>query len=48
MHALGKSNWRIPRALDRILPRLDLEDGSEAAGLGDRNRLDDGGAGGGV
>jgi RND superfamily putative drug exporter len=29
MHVLGKTNWRIPGALDRILPRLDLEGGSE-------------------
>jgi RND superfamily putative drug exporter len=27
MHMLGKTNWRIPAALDRILPRLDLESG---------------------
>jgi putative drug exporter of the RND superfamily len=26
MHTLGKTNWRIPRALDRLLPHLDLED----------------------
>jgi RND superfamily putative drug exporter len=25
MHMLGKANWRIPAALDRILPRLALE-----------------------
>jgi RND superfamily putative drug exporter len=32
MHMLGKTNWRIPAVLDRILPRLDLEgDGEEAA-----------------
>jgi hypothetical protein len=32
MHMLGKMNWRIPAALDRILPRLDLEGGGEASG----------------
>jgi RND superfamily putative drug exporter len=32
MHTLGKTNWRIPRALDRVLPRLDLEDSTEPAG----------------
>jgi RND superfamily putative drug exporter len=31
MHMLGKTNWRIPAALDRILPRLDLEGGGEEA-----------------
>ncbi len=31
MHTLGKTNWRIPAALDRVLPRLDLEGGGEAA-----------------
>lgn len=25
MHLLGRTNWRIPAALDRVLPRLDLE-----------------------
>ncbi|MCW2929281.1 MAG: putative integral rane export protein, partial [Actinomycetia bacterium] len=30
MHMLGKTNWRIPAALDRVLPRLDLEGGEEA------------------
>ncbi|MGH3249513.1 MAG: MMPL family transporter [Trebonia sp.] len=30
MHMLGKTNWRIPAALDRILPRLALEGGTEA------------------
>ena len=25
MHTLGKANWRIPSALDRVLPRLNLE-----------------------
>jgi RND superfamily putative drug exporter len=34
MHMLGKANWRIPAALDRILPRLDLEAGGEASGAG--------------
>jgi putative drug exporter of the RND superfamily len=29
MHMLGKTNWRIPAALDRILPRLALEGGTE-------------------
>ena len=32
MHMLGKTNWRIPAVLDRVLPRLDLEGGSEAGG----------------
>jgi RND superfamily putative drug exporter len=32
MHLLGRTNWRIPAALDRILPRLDLEGGGEAGG----------------
>jgi RND superfamily putative drug exporter len=32
MHMLGKTNWRIPAALDRILPRLDLEGAGEASG----------------
>ncbi|HEY4462220.1 MAG TPA: efflux RND transporter permease subunit [Streptosporangiaceae bacterium] len=32
MHMLGKTNWRIPRALDRVLPHLDLEDTTEPAG----------------
>jgi RND superfamily putative drug exporter len=31
MHMLGKTNWRIPAALARILPRLDLEGGGEEA-----------------
>jgi RND superfamily putative drug exporter len=35
MHLLGKANWRIPAALDRILPRLALEGGTEEpAGAG--------------
>jgi RND superfamily putative drug exporter len=35
MHMLGKANWRIPAALDRILPRLALEGGAEEpAGAG--------------
>jgi RND superfamily putative drug exporter len=32
MHTLGKSNWRLPRSLDRRLPHLDLEDSGETAG----------------
>jgi RND superfamily putative drug exporter len=32
MHMLGKTNWRIPRALDRLLPHLDLEDSGRPAG----------------
>jgi RND superfamily putative drug exporter len=32
MHLIGKTNWRIPAALDRILPRLDLEGDGEASG----------------
>ena len=31
MHMLGKANWRIPAALDRALPHLDLEDGGDKA-----------------
>ena len=31
MHMLGKTNWRIPAVLDRVLPRLDLESGGEEA-----------------
>jgi putative drug exporter of the RND superfamily len=27
MHTLGRTNWRIPAVLDRVLPRLDLEAG---------------------
>jgi putative drug exporter of the RND superfamily len=27
MHSFGKANWRLPSALDRRLPRLQLEDG---------------------
>ena len=33
MHLLGRTNWRIPAALDRVLPRLDLE-GSGGLGHG--------------
>ena len=29
MHVLGKVNWRIPAALDRVLPRLGIEGGGE-------------------
>jgi RND superfamily putative drug exporter len=37
MHMLGKANWRIPAALDRVLPRLDLEGGgAEASGMTER------------
>jgi putative drug exporter of the RND superfamily len=32
MHMLGRTNWRIPALLDRILPRLDLEGSSEPGG----------------
>jgi RND superfamily putative drug exporter len=35
MHMLGKTNWRIPAALDRILPRLDLEGGGAEVNLAD-------------
>jgi RND superfamily putative drug exporter len=31
MHLLGRTNWGIPAALDRILPRLDIEGGGEAS-----------------
>jgi RND superfamily putative drug exporter len=34
MHTLGKTNWRIPRALDRLLPHLDLEDSTEPPSAG--------------
>jgi RND superfamily putative drug exporter len=30
MHTLGTTNWRIPAVLDRILPRLALEDSGDA------------------
>jgi hypothetical protein len=33
MHMLGKTNWRLPAVLGRVLPRLDLEGGDgEATG----------------
>jgi len=32
MHWLGRSNWYLPRALDRRLPHLRLEDGAEVGG----------------
>ena len=33
MHMLGKTNWRLPAVLDRVLPRFDLEGGDgEATG----------------
>ncbi|HEY0934974.1 MAG TPA: MMPL family transporter, partial [Trebonia sp.] len=35
MHLLGKANWRIPAVLDRFLPRLDLEGGTETADAGE-------------
>jgi RND superfamily putative drug exporter len=31
MYALDRTNWRLPRALDRVLPRLDLEGGDHDA-----------------
>ena len=31
MHMLGRTNWRIPAALDRVLPSIDLEGGTEEA-----------------
>ena len=34
MHWLGRANWYLPRALDRRLPRLSLEDGAEVDGGG--------------
>lgn len=37
MHLLGRTNWRIPAALDRVLPRLDLEGSGEPEG-GDEAR----------
>jgi RND superfamily putative drug exporter len=33
MHMLGKTNWRLPAVLDRVLPRLDLE-GGDGEGTG--------------
>jgi hypothetical protein len=36
MHMLGKTNWRIPAALDRILPRLALESGPDANETGEQ------------
>jgi RND superfamily putative drug exporter len=38
MHMLGNANWRLPAVLDRFLPRLNLEGGTEtadAAGAGE-------------
>jgi RND superfamily putative drug exporter len=35
MHLLGRTNWRIPAALDRVLPRLDLEGSGESGGRGE-------------
>ncbi len=35
MHMLGQANWRIPAVLDRFLPRLNLEGGTETAGEAD-------------
>jgi len=32
MHTLGKTNWRLPRVLDRRLPHLNLEDDGEPGG----------------
>ena len=32
MHTLGKTNWRLPRILDRRLPHLNLEDSGEMEG----------------
>jgi len=40
MHMLGKTNWRIPAVLDRILPRLDLEGDSEAGGASETAETD--------
>jgi RND superfamily putative drug exporter len=34
MHMLGRTNWRIPAALGRVLPRLDLEGNGELEGSG--------------
>lgn len=31
MHGFGRTNWRIPKALDRLLPHLELEGAEEAA-----------------
>jgi putative drug exporter of the RND superfamily len=33
MHMLGKTNWRIPAVLDRVLPHLDLEGGEESGAM---------------
>jgi RND superfamily putative drug exporter len=40
MHLLGNANWRIPAVLDRFLPRLDLEGGTETAGDADLGKLE--------
>src|ERR1700730_17807446 len=32
MHTLGKTNWRLPRSLQRLLPNLKLEDSGEIEG----------------
>ncbi|HEX4658171.1 MAG TPA: MMPL family transporter [Streptosporangiaceae bacterium] len=40
MHMLGRTNWRIPPVLDRILPHLDLEDSSETAGRAGEGALE--------
>jgi RND superfamily putative drug exporter len=32
MHMLGRTNWQLPPALGRLLPRLNLEDSGEPAG----------------
>jgi RND superfamily putative drug exporter len=31
MHLLGRSNWWIPRWLDKVLPRLHVEGSGETA-----------------
>jgi RND superfamily putative drug exporter len=34
MQLMGRANWWIPRRLDRILPRLDVEPAAQPAGEG--------------
>ncbi len=41
MHTLGKTNWRLPAVLDRRLPHLNLEDGSEPADRAGEDGLED-------
>jgi len=40
MHGFGRANWRIPKALDRVLPHLELE-GAGEAGADTREDVDE-------